>query len=97
MSNVETPTPLLPSFKEAGEVCGIGVRVAGVVGRQRYIGAAQREVRILTQTGGNFAGPGGGDMLLAGKKSGILGPCQGNGLLQGQRDPRRLRRQERAG
>ena len=46
--------------------------------------AAEREAsRILAQAGGNFAGLGGDDVLLAGKKSRILRACQSNGLLEG--------------
>jgi hypothetical protein len=96
MGNVKAPAPLLPSFEEAGQVCRIGVRVAGVVGWQGDICAAERQVRVLTQTGGDFAGPSGGDVLLGGKKCWILGACLGDGLLQGQGQGGCLRLQVRA-
>ena len=90
MGKVKPPAALLPSFEEAGDVGRIGIRVAGIVGRQRHIGAAQGQVWILTQTGRDFAGFGGDHVLLPGKKGGVLCAGLGDGLLQGQRDPRRL-------
>ena len=56
-----------------------------VVGRQRDVGAGEREVGILPQAGRNLAGLGGGDMLPPGEQRGILSASHSDGLLQRQR------------
>ena len=66
-----------------------------VISNERKQPAAQRQARILTQTGCDFTGFGGNNVLLPGEQIGGLCARERDGLLQGQRHPGGLRGAER--